>query len=384
MKNHKVYGVIACAGSGERAKQNQNKLFALIDGETVIHKTIKTFNNSRHVDEIIIIYRDGELEKIKELLFDITKPLSFVLGGKTRAQSVKNALETINDGIVLVHDGARPFIYIDTIEKCVLSVLRYGSGVLGAPLTETIMDTDGNGNILSSKRKNRYSAKTPQAFFTNELKKAYSLCENVEDFTDDAGIYCNYVGKCKLVEGSDDNVKLTYPEDFKRDVNVDIKVGTGFDLHRLVEGRKLILGGVEIPHDKGLLGHSDAAVLTHAIMDALLSSLSLRDIGYHFSDKSQEFKDISSMILLERVMKMITEKGYEVNNISAVIMAEKPKMAKYVSLITENLAKATGVSVNDIGITLTTLEGIGVVGREEGIAVQSYCSVRKIRSNDEK
>ncbi|MBO5713371.1 MAG: 2-C-methyl-D-erythritol 2,4-cyclodiphosphate synthase, partial [Clostridia bacterium] len=229
----------------------------------------------------------------------------------------------------------------------------------------------------SSKRVNRYFAKTPQAFMVNDLKKAYSLCENEEFFTDDAGVYCNYVGKCKLVEGGEDNVKLTYPEDFN--TVSEIKVGTGFDLHKLVENRKLILGGIEIPHDKGLLGHSDADVLTHAIMDALLSSLSMRDIGYHFSDKDAEFKDISSMVLLERVMKMITDAGYVVNNVSAVVMAEKPKMAKFVPSITENLAKAMNISVNNLGITLTTLEGIGVVGREEGIAVQAYCSVKKAK-----
>ena len=148
MKNHKVYGVIAGAGSGSRAKQNKNKMFSIIDGETVIYKTVKTFDNSRHVDEIIVIYRDGELEEMQNALLNVNKPITYVLGGETRFQSVKNALKTLDDGIVLIHDGARPFIYIDSIEKCVLSVLRYGSGVLGAPLTETVMDTDGNGNIL--------------------------------------------------------------------------------------------------------------------------------------------------------------------------------------------------------------------------------------------
>ena len=380
MKNNKVYAVILSAGKGERAKLNKNKNFAVLGGEPVIFKTCKVFDESRHVDELIVVYREGELIEIKNYLSSIKKPIKFVVGGETRFQSVKNALNTLDNGIVLLHDGARPFIYKETIEKCVLSVLRYGSGVLGGKLTETVLDTDGNGNILSSQRVNRYSAKTPQAFYVSEIKKAYELCSNPKKFTDDAGVYCNYIGKCRLVEGGEDNVKLTYPEDFKEDNFNDFKVGTGFDLHVLVENRKLILGGIEIPHVKGLLGHSDADVLTHAIMDALLSALSLRDIGYHFSDKSPEFKDISSMVLLERVLKMVKNEGYEVNNISAVIMAEKPKMSGYVSAITENLANAIGIDAKNIGVTLTTLEGIGVVGREEGIAVQAYCSVKKIRS----
>ena len=149
-------------------------------------------------------------------------------------------------------------------------------------------------------------------------------------------------------------------------------------MHILVENRKLILGGVEIPHTKGLLGHSDADCLTHAIMDAILSALALRDIGYHFSDKDQKYKDISSMILLDEVLKMLKEKNYALTNISAVIMAEKPKLSPYIEQITENLANKTGLLKENIGITCTTMEGIGIVGREEGIACQSYCQVKRI------
>ena len=379
MKNNKVYAIVLGGGKGDRAKQNQNKIFSKINGESVIYTTVKKFDESRHVDEIIVVYRENELEKMKTELNNIIKPITYVLGGETRFNSVKNALETLSDGICLIHDGARPYIYKETIEKCVLSVLRYNSGVLGGSLTETVLDTDGKGNIINSKRVNRYSAKTPQAFYVNEIKKAYSLCTNPENFTDDAGVYCNYIGKCRLVEDDNDNKKLTYPEDFENATVYGFKVGVGFDLHVLTENRKLILGGTEIPHDKGLLGHSDADVLTHAIMDALLSALSLRDIGYHFSDKSPEFKDISSIILLDRVMKMVNDKGYEVNNVSAVVMAEKPKMMNYVPTITENLAKALKVPVDCVGITLTTMEKIGTVGREEGIAVQAYCSLKKIK-----
>ena len=159
----------------------------------------------------------------------------------------------------------------------------------------------------------------------------------------------------------------------------EFRFGTGFDCHRLVEERKLILGGIEIPHVKGLLGHSDADVLTHAIMDALLSSLSLRDIGYHFSDKDAKYKDISSMILLEEVMKMINQKGYCVNNISAVIMAQKPKLSPYIPQILTSLATYLKINEKDIGITCTTTEKIGTVGREECIAVQAFCSVKPIK-----
>ena len=376
MNKQKITLVLACAGKGSRANLSYNKIFAKIDGEAVITKTFSAFNQAKKIDEIIIVYSKGEKELIKELLPPTDKTVKFVEGGETRFLSVKNALDTVDDGVVLIHDGARPYINKESIDAIIKSVLICGSGVACTPLTDTIVETDGNDNILSSSRKNKFSATTPQAFKVAELKRAYSLAKDGDGFTDDAGVYTAFIGKCKLVEVNKDNIKLTYESDFNRPTPK--RVGTGFDLHKLVPDRKLILGGIEIPHDKGLLGHSDADVLTHAIMDALLSSASLRDIGYHFSDKDAKYKDISSMLLLERVMEMLRRKGLKPINVSAVVMAEKPKLSKFVPEITKSLATAMQMDINDIGITLTTLEGIGTVGREEGIATQAYVMVGEI------
>ncbi len=376
MNKEKITLVLACAGKGSRANFPCNKIFAKIDGESVISKTFSAFNQAKKIDEIIIVYSKGEKELIESLLPPTDKTIKFVEGGETRFLSIKNALATIDEGVVLIHDGARPYINKESIDAIIKSVLIYGSGVACTPLTDTIVETDGYDNILSSSRKNKFSATTPQAFKVIEIKRAYELAKTGEDFTDDAGVYTAFIGKCKLVEVNKDNIKLTYQSDFNRPTPT--RVGTGFDLHKLVPDRKLILGGVEIPHDKGLLGHSDADVLTHAIMDALLSSASLRDIGYHFSDKDEQYKDISSMVLLERVMQMLKEKGLKPLNVSAVVMAEKPKLSKFVPEITKSLATAMQMDTNNIGITLTTLEGIGTVGREEGIATQAYVMVGEI------
>ena len=372
MKNTNITAIIAAAGKGNRSGLNENKIFYNINGEPVILKTVKIFDETPKIDEIVIVYSDGEKQKIEEILNGkITKPLRYVLGGNTRFLSVKNALETIKDGAVIIHDCARPYLYKDTLNRCIKSVLTNKSGVVASPPTDTVIKTDNKGNIIESTRKNTWLAKTPQAFMVEDLKRAYDLAGNSEDFTDDAGVYCAFIGKCKLVEDNSDNKKLTYPEDFNANSSVT-SIGVGYDLHRLGENRKLILGGVEIPHDKGLIGHSDADVLTHAIMDALLSSANLRDIGYHFSDKDAKYKDISSMILLEKVMKMLNAKGVKPLYVSAVIMAEKPKLIGYIPLITESLAKALNLPKEKVGITATTLEGIGIVGREEGIASQAY------------
>ncbi len=375
MKNLKVTAIIACAGKGSRSGQKDNKIFAKIDGQSLVYKTVKTFSEIKPIDQIIVVYASGEKEKIQNELSSILKPIIYIEGGKTRFESVKNALFTIDDGAVLIHDGARPFIDSKTIIDCIKSVKNFGSGVVCTTPTDTIIETDNKNNIVVSTRKNRYLAQTPQGFMVKELQKAYSLCNDENEFTDDAGVYCSYIGKCKAVINKQNNQKLTYPEDFNEPLT---RVGTGFDMHVLVENRKLILGGVEIPHSKGLLGHSDADCLTHAIMDAILSSISMRDIGYHFSDKDAKYKDISSMILLDEVLKMLKEKNYALTNITAVIMAEKPKLSPYIDAITTNLAYKTGLPKQNIGITCTTMEGIGLVGREEGIACQSYCQVKRI------
>ena len=154
-----------------------------------------------------------------------------------------------------------------------------------------------------------------------------------------------------------------------------IRIGHGYDVHRLTEGRKLILGGVELPHDKGLLGHSDADVLIHAVMDAFLGALALGDIGKHFPDNDMSFKDIDSMVLFERVNKLISEKGYCLSNLDATISAEKPKLAKYIPLMRENIAKACGVDIDRVSVKATTEEGLGLKG--EGIGATAVCILVK-------
>lgn len=154
-----------------------------------------------------------------------------------------------------------------------------------------------------------------------------------------------------------------------------IRIGHGYDVHRLTEGRKLILGGVEIPHEKGLLGHSDADVLIHAVMDAFLGALALGDIGKHFPDNDMSFKDIDSMVLFEKVNALISEKGYRLSNLDATISAEKPKLAKYIPLMRENIAKACGVDVDQVSVKATTEEGLGLKG--EGIGATAVCILVK-------
>ena len=372
--------IILCAGSGERAGFGYNKLLKDSGGITPFERVLTTFSETDKIDEIIVVCSAKDMDIFKQKCLYRSINARFTLGGATRTESVKNGLKDVKGDVVLIHDGARPFVTKRIIEDCIETAKKYGSAITVVKPVDTICKTaeDEEGEyILSSTRKNVYAVQTPQGFMTSQIKKAYSMITESDEFTDDSGVYSKYIGKSRVIEGDIKNKKLTYAEDFS--VGDGITCGVGFDLHLLTPNRKLILGGVEIPYEKGLLGHSDADVLTHAIMDALLSSCSLRDIGYHFSDKDEKYKDISSMILLENVMEMVKNAGYRPVNVTAVIMAEHPKLSPYIQSISQNLANALELPADKVGITATTLEGIGIVGREEGIATQAYCSVQKIK-----
>lgn len=375
-----VSAIITCAGSGERAGFGFNKLLKDIGGITPFEKTVCAFADSGVIDEIIVVCAKQDEETFKQKCLDRSINAAFITGSTTRSKSVQSGLEAVSGDVVLIHDGARPFVSGRVIRDCVKTAAEFGSAITAVPATDTIAEvTEENGEkiILSSSREGKYAVQTPQGFKTELIRKAFSLASDDEVFSDESGVFCKYIGKCHIVDGETANKKLTYAEDFSIDGNGRLYVGTGFDLHLLVEGRKLILGGVEIPHDKGLLGHSDADVLTHAIMDALLSSASLGDIGRHFPDTDDKYKGISSILLLQNVLGLLKKSGYKPINVSAVIQAQKPKLSGYVDAIRANLAKNLGLDESAVGITCTTLEGIGIVGREEGIAVQAYCLTKK-------
>ncbi len=360
--------ILACAGKGERANQNKNKLLVSVNGETCLERTLNTFYNTGLFDRIIVTSSQNDFEEISKL---VNGKAMVILGGSTRTESIKHALDKLDDGIVLIHDGARPFVNQTVIKDCIESVKKYGSGIVVYPTRDTVISANDSEIENYLGKSSLYSVQTPQGFFVNQIKMAYEQ-SNGKTFNDDGEVYKEYIAPPHLVLGNSENVKITFPEDIKLlSPNTPPRFGTGFDCHKLVAGRKLILGGVEIPHDKGLLGHSDADVVTHAIMDAILSALSMRDIGYHFSDKDEKYKDANSLDLLNNVLEMIKEKGYKVDSISATVMAEKPKLLGYIDQITKNLAAAIGISKEKVGIGATTLEGLGFVGREEGICTHA-------------
>lgn len=367
--------ILACAGKGERANLNKNKLLVAVDGKTCIERTLSVFINSGLIDEYVAVCAERDIEEIKTLLPPFVK---IIKGGATRTQSVKNALSAITGEIVLIHDGARPFVSENTIKNCIDSAKKFGSGIAAVPSRDTLFRSNGETVTEYLGKSEIYSVQTPQAFKTELIKSTYSkTCD--EPYNDDGEVFGKFIAPPHIAEGNFDNLKITYKQDLDELAFHPVcRIGTGFDCHKLVENRKLILGGIEIAHNKGLLGHSDADVLTHAIMDALLSAVSLRDIGYHFPDNDPAYKNANSMKLLDKVMSLLRENGYKPHNVSAVIMAEKPKLSPHIPAITENLAAALNLPKENVGIGATTLEGLGFVGREEGICVRASATVIKI------
>lgn len=362
-----VAAVVVCAGRGQRSGLPYNKVLHCIGCKTVLESVLDVLCRTE-VEHITVVSSPEDLVRITELTAEYSNT-TVVIGGETRAQSVVNGLKAHECDIVVIHDGARPFVTEDIIARSIDSAVRYGSGIAAVKSIDTVKRVTADG-VTALPRDELYNVQTPQTFRYSEILSAYDSMTGAP--TDDAEVYERAGFSPRLIEGDYSNKKLTTPADLLG-LSKGCKIGVGFDLHRLVTDRKLILGGVEIPYELGLLGHSDADVLTHAIMDALLSAANLSDIGALFPDTDERYKGISSMTLLSDVLARITDGGYAIGNISAVVMAQKPKLAPHIDGIRNSLCAALAIDKSRINVSATTTEGIGLIGEGNAIAVSAAC-----------
>ncbi|MDR0426046.1 MAG: 2-C-methyl-D-erythritol 2,4-cyclodiphosphate synthase [Clostridiales bacterium] len=366
----KTAALLLCAGAGRRAALGYNKIFFDLGESTVVERTVRRF---LHFDEIVVIHAPGEDGLLKNAL-SAHCGLRFAEGGASRSQSVRNGLAALpaDTEIVAVHDGARPFVTRALIDACVASARETGSGVAALPSVNALKMRSKDG-LVSLPRDTVYTIQTPQAFSYAKLLDAYARVSG--DFADDSEVFERAGYPVTLVEGSPENRKLTDGADFFSP-GPGFKTGFGFDVHRLEGGRRLILGGVEIPFDRGLLGHSDADVLTHAVMDALLSAAGLPDIGSLFPNTDPAYKNADSLKLLGRVTEKLTD--YRVLGLSAAILAQRPKLAPYLPLMREKLAAVLTIDPMDIGLSATTAETLGLVGGGRGMAAFCTALIRRL------
>ncbi len=362
-----VAAVVVCAGRGERSGLPYNKVLHRIGCKTVLESVLDVLCRTE-VGHVTVVSSPDDLDRIKEITLQYENT-SVVIGGKTRAQSVINGLKAHKCDIVVIHDGARPFVTEDIISRSIASAIGFGSGIAAVKSIDTVKRVTSDG-VTALPRDELYNVQTPQTFRYSEILYAYDGMTGSP--TDDAEVYERAGFKPRLIEGDYSNKKITTPSDLLS-LSGGCKIGVGFDLHRLVHDRKLILGGVEIAYERGLLGHSDADVLTHAIMDALLSAADLPDIGVLFPDTDERYKGISSMKLLSDVLARVTEHGYGIGNISAVVMAQKPKLAPHIESIRSSLCEALEIDKSRINVSATTTEGIGLIGEGNAIAVSASC-----------
>ena len=382
----KTYAIILAAGKGLRAGLKKNKMFAQLAGRTPLEYSLRACKKAECFDGIVIVCQDCEMGIAKEIGSKIFPDAIYTVGGKTRQESAYAGLMALPDDvqIVAIHDGARCFITPELIVRCIQSCELYGSGVAGRRCTDTVKTIDNRDCFVRTLNRDEIIlVETPQVFIKEEIIEAYkkAFAEGYTG-TDDAGLMERMGKKVRLVESKEENFKLTIPRDFIRGEQRLLEsrlmhVGQGYDIHALVSGRKLILGGVEIPNEKGLQGHSDADVLIHALIDALLGAAALGDIGELFPDTNPIYKDIDSMLLLEQIRELLEEKFWAIMNIDATLFLEKPKMSPYKESIRKNIADALGLSMEQVNIKAKTAERFGVIGDEKAIAAAVTCALRK-------
>lgn len=383
---------IVAAGRGERAGQSVDgpKQYRKIGGQAVLAHTIRAFSEHPDVGQITIAIHPDDTDLFNEAVGELPEHVSVVEGGPSRQASVRHALRALvgsGPQFVLIHDGVRPFVDIEMIDRLSASMDGETGALPALPVSDTLKKTGKNSIIEETQpREGLYSAQTPQAFPFRAILDAHERARESDPngFTDDAAL-AEWAGiQVKIVEGSPKNIKLTWAQDIASADRTlsdtvtafpDIRTGSGFDVHKFEPGDHVLLCGVEIQHEFALSGHSDADVGLHALTDALLATCGEGDIGTHFPPSDKRWKDAASHIFLEHAAKLVRDRGGRIANVDVTIIAEAPKIGPHRQAMTERLAAILEIANDRISVKATTSEGLGFTGRREGIAAMAGASV---------
>lgn len=369
--------VIVAAGASRR--MGFDKLAYPLDGGTVLEKSVRAFDMHPAIDEILLVAGENAPQAAL-LAAACAKPAKTVAGGATRVQSVRAGLDAVNAEYVAIHDAARPFVTPQVIWDALEAAYETGAAAPAVPVKDTVKVAADGLVVETPAREKLYAVQTPQCFRTALYRQvlAQVCCDAV---TDDCSAFELAGLPVRLTQGDYANYKITTREDLpapEKNGGNGMRIGHGYDVHRLVEGRALVLGGVTVPYEKGLLGHSDADVLTHAVMDALLGAAALGDIGKLFPDTDPAYKGADSIALLQEVGRVLARAGWAAGNIDATLLCQAPKLAPHIPAMRENLAAALGIPAEDVSVKATTEEKLGFTGSGEGIAAHSVCLLRRI------
>ena len=377
-----VAAIIAAGGRGTRFGGNRPKQLLTLAGRPILERSIDAFVRSPLVQDIVVALPPELVAAPPEYLRRADRRIDVVEGGARRQDSVANAFARVVDraDVVIIHDAARPLVSGDLIRRTIEAAAETGAAIAAVRAQDTVKRGDASGLVTATlPRDEVFLAQTPQAFRTSVLRDALALADRADVATDEAMLAERAGHRVKLVAGDPRNLKITTPDDLAmaeqlvqaNAASAMLRIGNGYDLHRLVGGRPLILGGVTIPFEKGLQGHSDADAVCHAITDAILGAAGAGDIGRHFPDTDAAWKDANSIRLLGLAGDIIRNAGFAIINIDVVVIAQRPKLVPHVDAMRQNVARALGIAAHQVSVKAKTNEGVDSMGAGESIAVHA-------------
>jgi 2-C-methyl-D-erythritol 4-phosphate cytidylyltransferase/2-C-methyl-D-erythritol 2,4-cyclodiphosphate synthase len=383
-----VSAIIAAGGRGSRFGGAQPKQLVTLAGVPILKRSVDAFLNGYAFDEVVVAVPPELAANPPSYLDDVI----VVAGGARRQDSVANAVRAVapSSQIIVIHDAARPLVSSSLIERTVAAAIEHGAAIAALQARDTVKRGDASRIIRDTlPRDEIFLAQTPQAFRVGVLRdallraEAFAKAGTLTDATDEAMLAEAAGHHVHLVEGDPRNLKITTRDDLEMAERLldgpapraAMRIGNGYDLHRLIAGRPLILGGVTIPFEKGLVGHSDADAVCHAVTDAILGAASAGDIGRHFPDTDPAFKDANSVELLRRAAAIVRRGGYEVANVDVVVVAQQPRLSPYVGAMRASLAEALGIDRQQVSVKGKTNEGVDSIGAGESIAVHAVALI---------
>ncbi|HEX5474266.1 MAG TPA: 2-C-methyl-D-erythritol 4-phosphate cytidylyltransferase [Vicinamibacterales bacterium] len=386
----RVTTIIAAAGTGRRLGSATPKQFLDLEGQTLLDRSIAAFDGHPEVTDLVIVLPAVLAADPDRLgLLATRRPLRVVGGGPERQVSVARGFDAVDPAtdVVLVHDAARPFVSAEVISRTIQAAVRHGAAICGLEARDTVKriarGPEGAIVVETLPRESIFLAQTPQAFRRDVLAAAVAAGRAGVEATDEAALAERAGYTVHVVAGASANVKITTDEDLVAARGragaspPPGRIGTGYDLHRLVEGRPLVIGGVTVPSPRGALGHSDADVVCHAITDAVLGAASLGDIGRHFPDSDPQWKDASSLELLRRAAQLAVERRFEIVNADVTVVLEAPKIRDHADAMRAAVAGALGIDAGRVNVKAKTNEGLDAIGRGEAIAAHAVALLRQ-------
>ena len=375
-----VSAIVAAAGRGARFGSERPKQLLALGAAPILQRSVEAFTRSPAIHDIVVALPAELVANPPAYLNHTRKRIEIVAGGERRVDSVARAFARI-DGradLIVIHDAARPLVSDDLIRRTVAAAAEFGAAIAALPARDTVKRAGDDRTIAATlPRQEIFLAQTPQAFRAEVLRAALALSTPDAEATDEATLAEQAGYRVKLVDGELRNIKITTPDDLAMAEALvgsrapTMRIGNGYDLHRLVEGRPLILGGVTIPFEKGLQGHSDADAVCHAVTDAILGAAGAGDIGRHFPDDDPAWKDARSLDLLSRAAGVVAEVGFAIVNVDVVVIAQRPKLVPHIATMATNLARALGCDADRVSLKGKTNEGVDSMGAGESIAVHA-------------